>query len=285
MRRSAIALFALALFTPAGAAAEQLTIVDVQYEHSATTTSDSHYRIDPSAQTPPDLTGPIDYADGSVHLRLEVLTKPDGGAPTKFQVCFEATPTYACTDQSPTYTNVGTIEWDSPFSRFWSPGQVDWSQGLGRVAIILKDDANNKPAGDPRYMPSQVHLTLTLVSAGSTYERMPAEVDAGVSVVDAGSAIPSDAGAMAGVDAGPSRPHSGAATLPRDAGMNIGTDAALGSPPNLPSAASLSGQTCSSSTAGPSGWLPLVFVLMTFARGSRRRRVSSRVQIGVTPRG
>ena len=193
------------VLSSARVSAQQVVVTDVTYEHSAETTTDSHYRVDALPGTPADLRSPIDYASGEAYVRLEVFTKPSDAA-TRFQVCFEASPTYACTDQAPAYTTTGVYTWATPFSRFYQGSLVDWSRGLGRVALILKDTMNVKPAPEnvgeevsARYMPTRVRVTVTLVPPGGTYvppdepapDAGPIELDAGPGT-DAGTEL--DAG-------------------------------------------------------------------------------------------
>jgi hypothetical protein len=203
------------------ARAEQFILTDVSYTHSGETTTDSHYHVDPLAGTPKNWKSPVDYSAGSAHVLLEVKTKP-GATPTKFQICFEGTPSYACTDQSPTYTAPGTYQWTTPFSNFYFGGDVDWSKGINKVALILKDTNNNKPQGDPKYVPTDLRVEVAIISSGGSYAP-PAPRDAGVAS-DAGTA--SDAGAPR-VDAGggPARPIADAGR-DRDAGSTT-LDAAL----------------------------------------------------------
>lgn len=165
-----------ALVSPALAHADQFVAMDQTWEHTPDL-PDSHYREKPSAETPGDWTSPVDYSDGTAWVYLEVQTKPTAQE-TKFQVCFEATPTYACTAQSPTYTTTGIYEWPTPFSDFWSPPNeyVDWSQGVNKLASILKDTMNNKPSADnvgaetaALYTPTRVRMVVTIVSAGGAY--------------------------------------------------------------------------------------------------------------------
>src|SRR5262245_17689533 len=113
--------------------AEQFVLYDGTYTHSTDTTQDSHYYPTLPTSTPDHWTQPVDYAHGSVHIVLQVETKPAGGAPTRLQICFEAAPSYACTAQSPTFTDIGRVEWDSPFSGFWYESTVDWAQGVKRM--------------------------------------------------------------------------------------------------------------------------------------------------------
>jgi hypothetical protein len=171
--------------------ADQFVVVDATYTHSAATTTDSHYRVAPTAQTPKDWTKPVDYANGIAHVVLEVKTKPSDAA-TRFQICFEGTPTYACTDQSPPYTAPKTYAWETPIANFYQGDdkKINWADGVNTVALILKDTMNNKPQGDPDYVPTDLHVVVTIVSAGDTYQPPAATSDAGV--LDAGAR---DAGA------------------------------------------------------------------------------------------
>ncbi|HMI89856.1 MAG TPA: hypothetical protein VK509_00770, partial [Polyangiales bacterium] len=191
--------------------AEQFVLTDIEYTHSTTTTKDSHYYPTLPANTPKNWVTPVDYAHGSVHIVLDVKTKPPGDAPTKLQVCFEGTPSYACTEQSPTYTTARRVEWDSPFSGFWYESTVDWTQGTKKMPLILKDDMNNKPHGDVKYMPTDLHVQVTLVAKGSTFVAPPpptagsggggAGGSAGANSGGAGAGG-ADAGAQPAVDAG-----------------------------------------------------------------------------------
>lgn len=224
------------------ARAEQFIVTDVSYTHSAATTSDSHYRVSPSASTPKNWQSPVDYSTGSVHVLLEVKTKPAGGTKTKFQICFEGTPDYACTDQSPTYTATGTYQWTTKFSDFYYGGDVDWSKGVNKVALILKDDANNKPQGDPKFVPSDLRVEVAVITAGSSF--VAPMVDAGTGQ-DAGA---TDAGAPradAG-DAGNARPAG-------DAGRDAGTsDSGGGAEPVRDSGSTSSNDDASSPSGGDS---------------------------------
>lgn len=170
----AVAAAVLALGAPAAAA--QFVVTEVTYQHSATTTTDSHNRVAPSAMTPANWKAPVDYATaGKVHVRLEVFTKPSD-AKTRYQICFEATPGYACTDQSPVYTTTGIHDWETSFPSFYQYDKVDWTKGVKKIALILKDERNGKPAPEnvgeatsKLYMPTDLRVTVTVVEPGSTY--------------------------------------------------------------------------------------------------------------------
>lgn len=288
-----LAVSAALVLPTARAAAQQVVVTDVTYEHSAETTSDSHYRLAALPGTPANLRAPIDYASGQAYVRLEVFTKPTDAA-TRFQVCFEASPTYACTDQAPAYTTTGAYTWGTPFSRFYQGDQVDWSRGLGRVALILKDTMNRKPAPENvgeevsrRYMPTRVRVTVTLVAPGATYVPPDAtgtdagagELDAGAGAADAGTAIdagtPIDAGTAidaepAPLDAGPPTDDADAAPTPHDAGPTP-LDAAPPADTSPPDRSGIVGGCSATHAHGARSALALVLAAMLWARARRRR--------------
>src|SRR6516225_7890829 len=53
--------------------------------------SKSHYYVRGkklNADRPKDWTTPADYRNGTVHIRAEVIEKPEGGAPTTWTLCY-----------------------------------------------------------------------------------------------------------------------------------------------------------------------------------------------------
>src|SRR5262245_24714053 len=53
--------------------------------------SKSHYYVRGkllNAERPKDWTTPVDYRNGTVHIRAEVIEKPEGGAPTTWTLCY-----------------------------------------------------------------------------------------------------------------------------------------------------------------------------------------------------
>ncbi len=231
LRQSIVALWVCS----APALASQIVVTEVTYTHSGTTTSDSHLRVAPLPGNPTNWRAPVDYASGTAVVRLEVFTKPTN-TPTRFQICFEGTPSYACTDQAPSYSQPGVYTWTTQFSNFYQYTQVDWTKPISKVALILKDTMNGKPSPEnvgattsALYMPTNLRVTLTLVSPGGTYVP-PLPPDAGVAdagVADAGGADAGiadagmkDAGVAvdAGVDAG------GFVDAPTDGGSTMTPD-------------------------------------------------------------
>jgi hypothetical protein len=270
----AAAVAALSLGS-AEALAEQFVVLDSTWEHTPDL-ADSHYRVTPLPGTPSDWRKPTDYASGTAHVHLEVTTKPSA-TPTKFQVCFEATPTYACTDQSPTYTTVGVVDWETPFSNFWSPPgtAVDWTLGTKKIALILKDTQNGKPSADnvgtdkaALYMPTQVRMVVTIVAPGSTYVPPPP--------ADAGVPVDTDAGADA--DAGPgdggmeASTSTSASTGPQDS-SDAGEDAGAGAG-GAPSGAGKSDSGCGVApdlgSTRPVAWIAFAVIAAGLSRLRRR---------------
>jgi hypothetical protein len=212
---------------PSGARADQFVVVDATYTATADNTDDSHFRVDPADGTPDDWRSPIDYASGKAYVRLEVIEKPST-AKTLYNICYEATPSYACMPYSPTYTAPGVYEFDYPFSAFYQDDQVDWSQGIRDIALILKDENQVKPQGDPDFYPTKIHVTITIVAPGSEYVPPAATADAG------------SADASVALDAGSTSVDSGTTISPApDAGhaIDAGHASAAGSGGSMSSSA------------------------------------------------
>jgi MYXO-CTERM domain-containing protein len=203
------AALAAASLGASAANAEQFVIADATYTHSGQTTSDSHYPVMPTAETPTNWQSPVDYTKGSVHVRLEVKTKPSA-TPTRFQICFEMKTNYCCTDQAPAYTAPGVYEWDTGVEQLWRPGPVDFTTGVVRSQLILKDTNNGKPSPEnvgqdtsALYMPTDLSVTVTVVSNGADYQPPGGPMPSGGSGGAAGSGgMAAGAGGSAGTGGG-----------------------------------------------------------------------------------
>lgn len=264
---------ALATTLWSGAAlAEQVVVMDETWVHTPEM-PDSHYRVPPAAGTPENWVTPVDYSKGSAWVYLEVHTKPTA-QPTKFQVCFEATPTYACTAQSPTYTEVGVYEWETKFSDFWSPPgtSVDWTLGVNKLAAILKDTMNNKPTADnvgaetaALYTPTEVRLVVTLVEPGSVYKPPTPSGQGGSGGSGGGGGSGGSGGETGGAGAGAGGGTGGSG--------NAGGDAAGGAGGGSGGSTEGPGSEGGCATGGHGGtdtsWLALAGVAVL---GLRRRR-------------
>ena len=170
-------------------AQQQVVVTDVTYTATTANTMDSHYRVSPAAGTPSNWRSPVDYASGTAFVRLEVLTKPSTQK-TIYNICFEGNQA-ACMGYPPAYTAPGTYDFSFAFSTFWQYSVVDWTKGVQKVALILKNENGDKVQGDAQFYPTMIHVTITLVAPGSTYVPPPMTKDAGMPA-DAG--MPVDAG-------------------------------------------------------------------------------------------
>src|SRR5258705_10051506 len=99
VRAVAPVLAGLGLLTLAATAhAEQFVLLDVTFTFTKADADNgmpnkSHYyvkgdRLNPN--TPIDWTKPIDYRNGRVHVRTEVMDKPAGSAETRWTLCYIA---------------------------------------------------------------------------------------------------------------------------------------------------------------------------------------------------
>ena len=89
-----LAGMALLLAPPRGHA-QQFVLFDVTFtftKEDADTSkpSKSHYYVRGemlNPDRPKDWTKPVDYRNGTIHIRAEVIEKPAGGAPTTWTLC------------------------------------------------------------------------------------------------------------------------------------------------------------------------------------------------------
>src|SRR5579871_1027781 len=81
---------------PRAARAEQFVLFDVTFKFTKadadnSTPSKSHYYVKGAMinpKRPTDWTSPVDYRNGTVHVRIEVLDKPAGGEPVQWSLCY-----------------------------------------------------------------------------------------------------------------------------------------------------------------------------------------------------
>src|SRR6476646_3081463 len=84
------------LLLPSMAVGEQFVLFDTTFTYTKEDAdnakpSKSHYYVRGkmlNADRPKDWTTPVDYRNGTVHIRLEVLEKPEGSAPTTWSLCY-----------------------------------------------------------------------------------------------------------------------------------------------------------------------------------------------------
>ncbi len=143
--------------------------------------SKSHYYVKGdliNPERPRDWTSPVDFRNGTVHIRLEVLEKPPGQAPTTWTLCYIPNKGqgngYGCTGTD-LYTETGIYEKDVEMTSFWENEAIIWSEGIKQMDLVIKDDSGgqghaHKRADHERYFPTKVRITMVQVAAGSSYD-------------------------------------------------------------------------------------------------------------------
>jgi len=144
--------------------------------------SKSHYYIKGAAinpDRPKDWTAPVDYRNGTVHIRLEVLEKPPGGEPTTWSICYIPNQGqgngYGCTGTD-LYREKGVYEKDVSMRAFWQNDGIVWAKGIKQMDLVIKDGSGgggghaHKRADHEKFFPTKVRLTVIQVSAGAKYD-------------------------------------------------------------------------------------------------------------------
>jgi len=164
----------------------QFILFDVEFTYSKedadhSTPSKSHYYVTGdmlNTNRPTDWTSPVDYRNGLVHVRIEVLDKPEGKAPTTWSLCYIPNKGqgngYGCTN-TPIYMEEGIFEKDVPMTSFWENEAIIWSEGIKQMDLVIKDDSGgkghaHKRADHEHFFPTKVRMTMIQVAAGVSYD-------------------------------------------------------------------------------------------------------------------
>jgi hypothetical protein len=179
----------LTLLAPALACAQpakQFLLFDAEFTYTKenadnSTPSKSHYYVKDgplNTERPKDWTSPVDYRNGTVHIRIEVIDKPEGGFPTQWTLCYIPNKGqgngYGCTSTD-LYTKEGVFEKDVPMTEFWENESIIWSEGIKQMDLVIKDDSGgqghaHKRADHEHFFPTTVRITMVQVAAGATYD-------------------------------------------------------------------------------------------------------------------
>lgn len=186
-RRSVVPWAGLALLPAAPVAdAEQFVLFDVTFtftkeEADTSKPSKSHYYVRGKALNPDrprDWTQPVDYRNGTVHIRTEVIKKPAGDEPTTWSLCYIPNKGqkngYGCTGTG-VYRREGVYEQDVKMTAFWQNDSIVWSEGIKEMHLVMKDGSGgsghaHKRSDAEKFFPTRVRITMVQVSAGSTYD-------------------------------------------------------------------------------------------------------------------
>jgi len=185
-RLRAVMSFAALIVSPSMAFGEQFVLFDVGFTYTkndadTSTPSKSHYYVKGPALNPDrprDWTAPVDYRNGTVHIRAEVIDKPGGGENTEWTLCYIPNKGqgngYGCTGTG-IYRARGVYERDVPMTSFWENQSIVWEQGIKQMDLVIKDGsgggghAHRRPDHE-KFFPTKVRITMIQVSAGSTYD-------------------------------------------------------------------------------------------------------------------
>ena len=131
-----------------------------------------------NARRPKDWTAPVDYRNGTVHVRLEVLEKPVGAEPTVWNVCYIPNKGqghgYGCI-ATDVYREPGVYEKDTDMTKFWQNNDIVWSEGIKEMHLVIKDNSGgqghaHKRADHEKFFPTKIRMTLVQVSAGAKFD-------------------------------------------------------------------------------------------------------------------
>jgi MYXO-CTERM domain-containing protein len=140
---------------------------------------------------------PVDYRNGTVHIRTEVIEKPAGSEITQWTLCYIPNrgigAGYGCTG-SGTYREAGLYEQNVSMTSWWQNTALDWTQGILGMDLVMKDSDGGggftylRPDFE-KFFPTIMRITMIQVSAGATYDpTLVPGLDGGtVPVTDAGT--------------------------------------------------------------------------------------------------
>jgi hypothetical protein len=175
----------LLLVSPKGLA-QQFVLFDVTFTYTKedadnSKPSKSHYYVRDkllNPDRPKNWVQPVDYRNGTVHIRTEVLEKPVGGEPTTWTLCYIPNKGqkngYGCTG-TVLYREKGVYEQDVKMTYFWQNDSIVWSEGIKEMHLVIKDNSGgqghaHKRADPEKFFPTKMRITMIQVAAGSTYD-------------------------------------------------------------------------------------------------------------------
>jgi hypothetical protein len=165
---------------------KQFVLFDVEFNYTKedadnSKPSQSHYYVKGdkmNVDRPKDWTSPVDYRNGTVHIRFEILEKPAGGEPTTWSLCYIPNKGqgngYGCTSTG-LYTEKGVYEKDIAMTSFWENEAIVWTEGIKQMDLVIKDNSGgkghaHKRADHEKFFPTKVRMTMVQVPAGATYD-------------------------------------------------------------------------------------------------------------------
>jgi hypothetical protein len=171
---------------PSVCRADQFVLFDVTFTFTKADAdnskpSKSHYYVKGdmlNKDRPRDWTAPVDYRNGTVHIRTEVIEKPAGGEPTTWTLCYIPNKGqgngYGCTGAD-LYREKGVYEKDVSMKSFWQNDAIIWSEGIKQMDLVIKDNSGgsghaHKRKDSEKFFPTKMRITMVQVSSGSKYD-------------------------------------------------------------------------------------------------------------------
>jgi hypothetical protein len=232
--------------------------------------SKSHHYIKSNsglnAMRPANWTSPVNYRDGTVHIYLEVLDKPEGGQKQGWALCYVGGGGYGC-PYTPYYTEKGVYERDVDMHAFYNNTAIGWTQGISEIDLIYT--INDSGSGHVHYFPdlkdmttpTTVRIAMVQVSEGSVYD--PSVLPntggsmggsggmGGASGASAGGGAGGTAGAASGGSSGGTAGASGGTPTQAGAGNTAGIPSAgSGGAPTVAGASSGAGSAAMAPSSG-----------------------------------
>lgn len=132
-----------------------------------------------------NLEAPVAYGQGTLHLQVQMIDKPTD-EPVYVQFCVVPddiiTVSPACSDASRArLDSEGVVEITQSVTGLDGAGDVDWSQGLAQVLVVLRDeggrpldpryayDEQGRPLDVTAYYPMSLHVRAAIVPAGGSF--------------------------------------------------------------------------------------------------------------------
>ena len=293
--------------------AEQFILFDATFDYTwdqavNSKPSKSHYYINDNnflnKARPANWLSPVDYRNGTLHVRAEVFSKPPGTQTTGWTLCYIANSGgYGCADTD-YYKSTGIFEREVKMTSWWNNSQLQWDRGVKQMDLIyaINDSGSghitNYPALKDLTTPTRVRITMVQVSAGSTYDPkiIPGAGDggAGGTTGDAASGNAADGGTggtggTGGSDGTGGSTGTGGTTTPGTGGAagstmppSSSTAGSSGSggapgvspPPTGTQGGAVSGTCALTSSPTNLGWIALTIpaaLVLLFARRRRNR--------------
>jgi hypothetical protein len=262
------ALGAFAASVAYEAHAEQFILIDATFDYTWDDAMNakpdkSHYYVNESnflnKNRPTNWLSPIDYRNGTLHVRTEVFKKPPGDQTVGWTLCYIPNAGgYGCADTT-YYTSTGVFDRETKMTDWWNNNQLQWDKGIKQVDLIyaINDSGSghitNYPALKDLTTPTRVRITMVQVSAGAKYDPSIIDLMNGDAGHDAGDASWGswEGGADASSGAGGS---GGAGTGATTGGMGglLGVGGMGGAAAGSSSTASTSSSTSSGTGTGTS---------------------------------